>query len=149
MQPSPKQAPLETPCSSCLQDDEHVQHTCAVCCTVLLSKQHLLYWFNQTHVPLFYSGAVWLHVRKQELGFGLSPSQPNTWSLAAILRGVGTMEAMCHGVGCSGAGQWLFIPSSSGTGTMMVPVQSSRAPVNACSFLCPAYSLCFRDYAIG
>lgn len=93
---------------------------CYQCAAVLLSKQHLLYWFNQTHVPLFYSGAVWLHVKKEELGFGLSPSQPNTWSLAAILRCVGTMEAMCHGAGCAGAGQWLFIPASSGTGAMMV-----------------------------
>lgn len=133
--------PSKLPWNHCAHHDADACGMLPMCCTILFSKRHLLHWFNQGHVPLFYSSAVWLRVRKEELGFGLSPSQPNTWSLAAILRDEGMAVAMCHGAGCSGAGRWLFIPASSGTGSVVAPVQSSRAPANACSFLCPAGSV--------
>lgn len=123
-QPPPVLVPLETLCSSA----QRPSWCCVMlpaCQAVLLNEQHLLHWFNQGNCSRFYSSAVKLHKREEELGFGFSPFQHNhlescsdrpRYGEPAAFHTAGTLMAVCHpGWLCPGRkGVW-FTHASSGT----------------------------------
>lgn len=143
-----EQSSEQAPWKHCLLVQRHSRCWYPHDATSVLNEQHLPQWFNKGNFPHFYSSAIKLHKRKEEIGFGFSLFQhnslescnnPSRCGKPTGFYPAGTLMAMCHqGLILSGQGMGLAHTHILRHICYEALTHSFRDSASTSSFLCTA-----------